>query len=163
MKLLRMGARNLSKSVIEVPYFDGRPLLFHESLGDIPPEGQHALAAFLHLTNEQRLSESACVYEYYRDFRGVGSFAKWLDKKFGILSNDETIWSRVAMNYLDVRQGMTGLWYVVASGDCDWDQEHGVMMAWPEGTKLVRVGPDDGDLGERIEGEESEETSVIFL
>jgi hypothetical protein len=121
------------------------------------------LAAFLTLTNEQRLSEYSGVYGYYREFRGVGSFAEWFDGQFGILPNDETIWSRVAVDYLDVRQGMTGLWYVVASGDCDWDQEHGIMLAWLGGTTLVRVGPDDGDIGERIGDEAEEEGSVIFL
>ncbi len=148
---------------ISIPYFEGRPLWFFENLGDIPAEGQQVLAAFLQLTNEHRVSEFSGVYEYHREFRGVGSFAEWFDEEFGILPNDETIWSRVALDYLDVRQGMTGLWYVVASGECDWDQEHGIMMAWLDGTTLVRVGPDDGDLGERVDNEEEEKDSVIFL
>lgn len=148
---------------ISIPYFDGRLLWFFENESDIPVEGQRALACFLQLTNEQRIAESSGVYQYYRDFRGTGSFAEWLDKEFGVLSNDEKIWGRVAVDNLDVRQGMSGLWYVVASGECDWDQEHGIMLAWLDGTTLVRVGPDDGDLGERVDDEEEEEDSVIYL
>jgi len=79
------------------------------------------------------------------------------------LSNDETIWSRVSLSFLDVRQGINGLWYVVAAGDCDWDEEHGIMMVWLQGNTLTRVGPEDGDLGDYTKEEEAAETSIIYL
>lgn len=153
----------MSGQRIQVPYFDGQSLKIQEDQASLPVEAQNALTAFLLLTSGQRFLQHSMVYQYYQDFRGVGDFAEWLDEEMGVLADDETIWSRVSPEFLDVRQGMNDLWYVVVSGDCDWDEEHGIMLAWLQGHTLTRVGPDDGNLGEHIEGEMAEEASVIYL
>lgn len=153
----------MSGQKIEVPYFDGKSFELDEDQACLPHEAQQALRNFLSLTNEQRLSEPSLVYQYYRDFRGVGDFAGWLDEQMGVLKDDETIWERVSPEFLDVHQGMSGLWYVVAAGDCEWDQEHGIMLVWLQGHTLIRVGPDDGDQGEWIEEEEADHAPVIYL
>lgn len=158
----QMGV-GMSGQKIQVPYFDGQSLELDEDQASLPNEAQEALAAFLSLTNEQRLSEPSLVYQYYQDFRGVGDFADWLDEEMGVLTDDETIWARVSLDFLDVRQGINGLWYVVAAGDCDWDREHGIMMVWLQGAALTRVGPDDGDLGDYDREGEADQTSVIYL
>lgn len=49
------------------------------------------------------------------------------------------------------------------AGDCDWDEEHGIMMVWLQGNTLTRVGPEDGDLGDYTKEEEAAETSTIYL
>ncbi|TLX16071.1 hypothetical protein [Rhizobium sp. MHM7A] len=153
----------MSGQKIQVQYFDGQSLELDEDQASLPNEAQEALAAFLSLTNEQRLSEPSLVYQYYQDFRGVGDFADWLDEEMGVLTDDETIWAHVSLDFLDVRQGVNGLWYVVAAGDCDWDLEHGIMMVWLQGAALTRVGPDDGDLGDYDRESEADQTSVIYL
>lgn len=158
----QMGV-GMSGQKIQVPYFDGQFLNLNVDRVSLPYEAQDALRAFLFLTNDQRLSEPSLIYQYYRDFRGVGDFADWLDEQMGVLKDDETIWAYVSPEFLDVRQGLDGLWYVVASGDCDWDREHGIMMVWSQGSVLTRVGPDDGDLGDYKEDDEAADTSVIYL
>jgi hypothetical protein len=156
----------MSARKIQAPYFEGRPLElqeYQEDQASLPIEAQDALAAFVLLTNQQRLSESSLIYQYYRDFRGVGDFADWLDEQMGVLKDDDAIWAHVTPNFLDVQQGMSGLWYVVVEGDCDWDDEHGIMLVWLQGKTLTRVGPYDGDLGEYEEEDETGEASVIYL
>ena len=41
---------------------------------------------------------------------------------------------------------MPGHSYVVVEANCDWEEEHGLMLVWKDGKRLTKVGGYDGHL-----------------
>lgn len=59
------------------------------------------------------------------------------------------IWKYVTpIDEIDVTKDHEGdqNWYVVMEANCGWEEEHGLMLVWRNGTTLSKVGGYDGHL-----------------
>lgn len=133
---------------LTVPYFDYADveLLDDDSLEH--PDAQTALAAFLALTPQDRLADSRHVYAYYQDFHAAVGGEDWLDAEMGIPDAPQDIWNHVTPQIIAIQRDAhnnTG-WYVVIEANCDWEQEHGLMLAWRGGAELTKTGNYDGHV-----------------
>lgn len=148
---------------ISVPYFDGAVLRVDYDDPAPSSDARAALEAFLSLTTERRSIDSADVYAYYRETHGFGDQGNWLDRVMGVPRCEEAIWDHVSPEIIYLKQGFEAddPWYVVVEGDCAWDNEHGFMMVWRNGTTVCKVGPCDGDLGD--DEPEVTDTEIIYL
>ena len=130
---------------VAVGWFDGAEVELEE------PETSRdatALKNFLKLTAQDRLNASRHVYAYYRDFHYAVGGEDWLDSQMGIPATPEDIWNHVQPQLLFVasRDDMPGHSYVVVEANCDWEEEHGLMLVWKDGKRLTKVGGYDGHL-----------------
>ena len=132
---------------LKVPYFDNMEIEFSDN--DYEPADQPAAAArnaFLTLTSDDRLRDSRHVYAYYRDFREAVGGEDWMDEEMGVPEKPEDIWSFVDPNELGVWSGYDGdaNHYVYLEANCGWEEEHGLLLVWRNGTMLNKVGGFDG-------------------
>jgi hypothetical protein len=116
------------------------------------PEAAAALNQFLQLTMAHRLAASRHVYAYYLDFHHAVGGEDWLDAQMGIPESPEAIWDHVqpkAIFFEVDRNAQTIAPYVVVECDCDWDEEHGLMLCFLGGEKLTKCGGYDGHVTNR--------------
>ncbi|MEM6303661.1 MAG: hypothetical protein AAF744_03015 [Pseudomonadota bacterium] len=128
---------------IALPWFDGAEADLEEPE---TPQKAAALKAFLSLTAQDRLAASRHVYAYYRDYHAIVGGEDWLDAQMGVPAQPEDIWQHVTPQIIavDSRPDMPGHVYVVIEADCAWEEEHGLMLVWEDGTELIKVSGYDG-------------------
>jgi len=131
--------------VIAVPWFDGAEIELEEPQ---TTRDAAALATFLTLTAQDRLHASRHVYAYYRDFHAAVGGEDWLDAEMGIPATPQDIWTHVhpQLLFVESRTDMPGHSYVVIEANCDWEEEHGLMLVWKDGAQLTKAGGYDGHL-----------------
>ena len=128
---------------VAVGWFDGAEVELEE------PETSRDAAAlknFLELTAQDRLNASRHVHAYYLDFHSAVGGEDWLDSKMGVPATPEDIWNHVQPQTLFVESSpdLPGHSYVVVEANCDWEEEHGLMLVWKDGKRLTKVGGYDG-------------------
>ncbi|MCX8995509.1 hypothetical protein NOF55_00120 [Rhizobiaceae bacterium BDR2-2] len=130
--------------MIQVPYFDNAEVELAEDIDD--PDAATALQAFLSLTAADRLADSRHVFAYYRDFHEAVGGEDWLDERMGVPETPADIWKHVTPGPVLFENGRKDdtSWYVVMEAECRWEEEHGLMMVWRNGTALCKVGGYDG-------------------
>ncbi len=136
--------------MVKIPYFDGA-VLEHDAANDEitdPARAAAALAAFLRLGPADRLADSRHLWAYYRDIHQMVGGKDWLDAEMGVPAGPTGIWPHVRPRWLHLASGYEGdpAAYVVISGGCDWEEEHGVMLVWRDGLRLTKAGPYDGHV-----------------
>ena len=119
---------------LKVPYFDNMEI--ESSDDDCGPDDRQAAAAlnaFLTLTPDDRLREA------------VGG-EDWMDTEMGVPDKPEDIWSFVYPSELGVWPGddSDANRYVYLEANCGWEEEHGLLLVWRNGTMLTRVSGYDG-------------------
>lgn len=132
--------------MIGAPYFDGAEIELLDEPDPGVPGAAAALAAFLRLTPADRVSDSRHVFAYYRDYHEAVGGEDWLDAQMGVPETPADIWAHVAPKTLELRKGRGGddTWYVMVEADCAWEEEHGLLLVWRNGTTLNKVGGYDG-------------------
>ncbi|GLQ35111.1 hypothetical protein GCM10007939_13940 [Amylibacter marinus] len=133
---------------ITTGYFDGVDIPIMEDLSETGKGPDAALASFQKLTQEDRMADSHHVYAYYRDFHQAVGGEDWLDEEMGIPAIPEDIWKYVKAGSISVEKGRDADtdYYVVMVAKCDWEEEHGLMLVWRNGTQLTKVGGFDGHI-----------------
>lgn len=131
-----------------VSYFDGAEVELDEGPDPDAPVAAAALASFLALTKEDRLSDSRHVFALYRDYYEEAGKPEWLDAEMGIPQSPVDIWDHVTPGPVTVEKGRKDddNWYVVMQAECGWDAERGLMMVWRNGATLTKVGGYNGHL-----------------
>lgn len=132
--------------MFKMPYFDNAEADMFED-ADRSEEGAPALAAFLALTSADRIADSRHVFAYYKDYHQAVGGEDWLDEQMGIPEALADIWNYVTPgSEIDVQKGRHGdeNWYVIMEANCGWEEEHGLMLVWRNGTVLTKVGGYDG-------------------
>ena len=130
---------------VAVGWFDGAEVELEEPETSVDAI---ALENFLKLTAQDRLNASRHVHAYYLDFHDAAGGEDWLDSQMGIPATPEDIWNHVQPQLLFVasRDDMPGHSYVVVEANCDWEEEHGLMLVWKDGKRLTKVGGYNGHL-----------------
>lgn len=133
-------------STVAVAYFDGQALRLLA-----PPEGatqSEALARFLELGPRNRQAEARHVLAYWRDLR-AWTDPEAMDAQIGAPPDDpDKVWSHVEPRNLSLSDE-DGAAYVSLEAECAWEPEHGLMMVWRGGDRLVKVGGYDGHLDDQ--------------
>lgn len=73
----------MSGQKLQVSYFDGHSLELQVDQATLSDEAKEALAAFLRLTNEQRLSDPSLVYGYYQTSEALATLPTGLMRNWG--------------------------------------------------------------------------------
>ncbi|WP_240230868.1 DUF6985 domain-containing protein [Devosia lacusdianchii] len=133
--------------MFKVPYFDNAEMETIEAVEDAGAAA--ALAAFVALTPADRLADARHVFAYYKDYHQAVGGEDWLDEQMGVPETPADIWRHVTPGgEIAVEKGRKGddNWYVVMEANCAWEEEHGLMLVWRNGTTLTKVGGYDGHL-----------------
>lgn len=133
---------------IIVAYFDDAEVEFDGEIDPDDPKSTSALAAFLALSKQDRLSDTRHVFAFYRDYYEEADKPEWLDEEVGVLQLPADIWNHVTPGTLILEKGRNDDddWFVVIEAECGWDTEHGLMLVWRNGTALTKVGGYNGHL-----------------
>jgi hypothetical protein len=156
-----MGRGALMEKRINVNYFDGAELLLIEDPDT--PIAMAELQAFLNLSAADRLAASRHVYAYYRDFREETGGESWLDAQMGVPSGPEAIWAHVRPLSIVTRYDSANpscSAYVVVECNCDWEEEHGLMLSFLGGHTLVKCGEYSHHITNR--GADSQGMVVVY-
>lgn len=130
---------------LALPYFGYTSVEVFEPLDNA--DARRAIDAFLLNVASHAEADSRHVHAYYRDFHAAVGGEDWLDDQMGIPATPADIWDHVQPQGIFVEINPDdGLPYVVVEANCDWEEEHGLMMVWREGKVLVKVGGYDGHL-----------------
>lgn len=138
--------------MVWVPYFDAdvgldKPAEIEGiSMADV--DEQSALKAFLALTSADRLSDTRHVYAYYCDVQKAVANEDGRQLKMSAPESPNAIWTHVTPTQIYLEAGRNGdaHVYVVAECECDWEDEHGLMMVWRDGATLCKVSDFDGHI-----------------
>lgn len=138
--------------MVWVPYFDAdvelaKPATVEGS--NVANVGeQSALKAFLDLTPADRLSDTRHVYAYYCDVRQAVASEDGRELEMSALKSPAAIWTHVTPTQIYLEAGSDGdaHFHVVAECECDWEDEHGLMMVWRDGATLCKVSDFDGHI-----------------
>ncbi len=135
---------------IALPYFDGKEAeLFFEDEEELLYFAD-VIRAFLAIDPASRAADTRHVYAYFRDFVDDVGF-EWVDPGMAAISEgSEEIWRFVypvtlgGMESWDVGNRDRLRKYVVIEGNCGWEEEHGILFSWRDGTELVKLSDYDG-------------------
>jgi hypothetical protein len=133
---------------VPVPYFSGTPVPFvieEEWQGSsYPPPLESAIAAFLALTDDDRIAASEAVDANYREAVDDGRSAD-----LGV-EDPTRIWEHVTPVEVHVRRRPLAErdFYIQIDCNCAWEKEHGLQIVYHHGSELVRVSDQDGHLTE---------------
>lgn len=136
----------LISSPIDIPYFDGLPLVMVlDGLEDADEnEAIDAIESFLRLGPKDRLAASPYVYKNYLRIADVAD-----DEDLGCrIDSDAEVWSHVRPTevFVSRRSRRDRAIYVQITADCDWEPEHGLQIVYRRGSELSRVSDLDGHL-----------------
>jgi hypothetical protein len=127
------------------PYFDNTVLEIFEQ--PVTTAERAALNAFASLPTKNRAQNARHLFAYYRDTHACDDDPEELDDLMGVPATPEVIWPHVAVYSVCARTNPDdGLAYVMVSGNCAWEPEHGLLMVWREGRVLNKVGGYDDHL-----------------
>lgn len=142
-ELLTGGGGTLS-----IPYFDGREVQV-ENIDDFPlAEVAPAMEAFLALSPQHRIADSHHVFAYMKDTIDLAG-EDVIEDMGGTEPAIDNIWEHVTPSMLyfsAIDQGQYAdrrTMYVLLEGAVTWEYEHGLLMSWADGNRLVKVGPFD--------------------
>lgn len=132
--------------MVKVPYFDNAEIEVFEDYDASDPRAVAALEAFLTLTPADRLKDTRHVYAYYQDFREAVGGEDWMDEEMGVPETPQDIWAYVEPNVVGIWPGRGGddNYYVFVEANCGWEEEHGLLLVWRNGTVLNKAGGFDG-------------------
>lgn len=142
---------------IAVPFWDGRKIPFVYVFSpaadrDFVAAADRAAAAFLKLTNEDRLALTPLLDENCRtacDNTDYGPNDAKLRQRWLGPEDRTALWDCVtAPETIQVqrRHRRDGDIYVHMGMDCEWEDEHGLQFVFRKGLKITRVNQQDGWL-----------------
>lgn len=134
---------------VPVPYFDGRALTVHY-FGDFATEELvPVMRNFLSLDPERRERDGRHLVAYCEMMvDAVGP--EMLEDMGGEVPTAERIWDHVRPHGLGFSVLDAGRYadrrtvFAVVEGEVAWEPEHGLLMSWADGNRLVRVSEYDG-------------------
>ncbi|NIJ37324.1 hypothetical protein FHR22_002008 [Sphingopyxis panaciterrae] len=135
---------------LPLPYFGGREVaLFFEDEQQIIHFGD-TIRRFLNLGEAERIGDTPHIHAYLNDFAEAVGW-EYIDRALkGLAPDAAEIWRFVrpttlsAMESWDVGAKEPRKQYLVLEGNCDWEEEHGILMSWRDGGELVKVSGYDG-------------------
>jgi len=140
---------------ISIPFFDGMkmPVLFMDfdlaKDSDFILEAENALTNFLQLNSADRFNISSLLFTNCMDFlREVGS--EETDAALWEMKHPDEVWKFAHFSQITLtrRPYKEKDMYLVITGNCDWEQEHGIQLVFRQGKKLTRVSSQDGHITE---------------
>lgn len=134
---------------LALPFFDGTVLpLSWEGSGDDPNLGSAmaaTVAAFRRLTPADRAAVGRHVMAYHNEVQDVMG-GEAIETDDPPATGPEDVWrlvkSRRLVLLVDPIFGDSTP-YIMVSGHCEWDPEHGILISWARGSQLVRVAGSD--------------------
>ena len=135
--------------MLKVPYFNNIEVEISDTENINEKNAITAIDNFLALTEANRIADSYHIFAYYKDFHKDVGGEDWLDEEMGIPESPTDIWKYVKPNrMICIEKGYDGddNWYITMEANCDWEEEHGLMLVWRNGTTLTKVGGYDGHL-----------------
>ena len=137
---------------ISIPYLNNEPMaitfmdLNPEEDKEFVAEADKLLKIFLAKTNIDRLSSSKHVHKNCTDFLAMIEYDED-DEALHQIKSPEEVWQYVQFQniYLQ-RYYEDNKVYLSLSGNCDWEQEHGLQLVFDDKGKLMRVSQSDGDI-----------------
>lgn len=137
--------------MISLPLFDGTSVALLSDASQLPSAANEALRRFAKLTPNDRLSITPHVYAYYHDMH-THAGGSWIDEAMPRPTQPHDIWQHVRPLSITVksRSAQSGgastddpMTYVLLEANCDWEEEHGLLLSWRGGHELVKVGEFD--------------------
>lgn len=135
--------------MLKVPYFNNIEVEISDSKDINEKNAITAIDNFLALTEANRIADSYHIFAYYKDFHEAVEGENWLDQEMGIPEDPTDIWRYVTPSrllYIEKGYNNDDNWYIIMEANCDWEEEHGLMLVWRNGTTLTKVGGYDGHL-----------------
>ena len=137
---------------VSVPYFDGAMLKVEKenvrySANELlsPSELLPSLKNFLALSPNNRRSDSRHLFAFYKQTIQDHGEEDVVERMNGVRPTLETIWNhtrigKIFFSDFDAEKYVAKrTFYLMLSGGVDWEQEHGLVMSWLEGRRLVKV------------------------
>lgn len=124
-----------------IPYFDNKELKVgfveakHQPYMD---SADKTLANFIGLNSADKTEHSGIVHHYYSETLKYG-YAKPLD-----LNTINDIWNFVTPTEIIIHWDEEGQFYLCVSCDCEWEEEHGLLLVFKNGQTLTRASGHDG-------------------
>lgn len=122
---------------LEIPYFDKEMLAIGIGAADHKEslyKADKALANFMNLNATDRLSDTPEVLNYYKTCLNHG-----MSKKLEI-KDDNDIWNYVTPTEIMVESISGEGTLIMVNCECEWEQEHGLMLTFKNGKELISVG-----------------------
>ena len=114
----------------------------------LPPAGQAAFDRFMALTPDALIPASRHVFAYYQDMMQHLGGQGWPGIPLPKLDDPSQVWDHVTPTGLIIQSDWdaSGPWYIGIEANIPWEVEHGLVMFWEDGHKLVKVGRVDGHV-----------------
>ncbi|GGX58025.1 hypothetical protein GCM10007385_28210 [Tateyamaria omphalii] len=136
---------------ISLPFFGGASVALLSDVTQLPPAAGDALRRFSTLTPADRSSITQHVYAYYRDMH-THAGGNLIDEVMPRPNQPDDIWKHIHPLSIAIKSRPTlfsdtkaesPTFYVLLETNCDWEDEHGLLLSWKEGYELVKVGEYD--------------------
>ncbi|WP_298972652.1 hypothetical protein [uncultured Roseobacter sp.] len=136
---------------IDLPLFDSASVALLSDVSAMPSAGGDALHRLKQLTSADRLSITPHVYAYYVDMR-THADTSWVDEAMPRPAQPHDIWQHVRPLSISIKSRPAKsdaaaeaepVFYVLLEANCDWEDEHGLLLSWKNGRELVKVGDYD--------------------
>ncbi len=142
-------------SPIEIPFFDNLKLkityidFLPENDKEFISETDDALKYFLEKSESDRLSISNLVYKNCTDFLNEIGYNED-DKKLWEIKDQNEIWEFVhpIEIYISRRRHKDKNIYIEINCECEWEDEHGLLLVFRKGKQITRVSQIDGHITE---------------
>jgi hypothetical protein len=138
-----------NSAAISVPFFDGARLELDKDEAWLSEDGRKALAAFLALGRNDRLTASRHVFAYYLDQKAAFEEDDFLIDSMPSIASAEGVWGHVQPKLIFFQQSRSSAGeapFVGIEADCDWEPEHGLMLCFRWGKTLTKCGDCDGHM-----------------
>jgi hypothetical protein len=140
---------------VPIPFLDDKklPIIFMdfdpEADKTFLSEADQALTCFFALGKSDRKSISHLVYKNCKDVLEAIGFDE-ADQAMWDIENENEVWKFVHPSemYVTRRPYAEQDIYIQLACECDWEQEHGLLLVFRQGKKLTRVSSQDGHLTE---------------
>ena len=106
-----------------------------------------ALTAFLALDDPARAEAAPRMLAYCHHFLSLVGADEPEDTAMAAITDAGLIWRHVRPTGVTAQRGSgseADTVFVTLSCDCDWEGEHALQLVYADGTRLVRVSPQDG-------------------
>ena len=143
-------AAALEAGAIEIPYFDGASVAVDNVNGLPLHQVLPVFSAFLELTADNRRADARHLVAYCQMMMEAVGEEEILEDLNGEAPTLENIWTFAQPSLLYFSHLTAGKYaerdttYVMLEGNVNWEPEHGLLMSWQDGNKLVKVGAFDG-------------------
>ena len=126
-----------------IPYFENKifKIIFTEAENeDYFRLAEIALSNFIQLTTLDREKHSNLILKNYQD-NLIFEYTPRLE-----LESDNEIWEFVYPAEIILEQNEKGDVFIIASCECEWEEEHGLQLVFKNGQSLTRVSDNDCQL-----------------